>query len=149
MADPAVELYRKLLEAWNDRDAAAYSKLFSKNGSIVGFDGSTADSKGEIQRHLEPIFTDHPTAAYVGKVREVRELGSGSKLLRAVAGMIPPGKKSLMPERSAIQSLVASIDADGNWKIDLFQNTPARFDGRPDELQKLTRELEAELERAG
>jgi uncharacterized protein (TIGR02246 family) len=148
MVDPVVELYRKLLQAWNDRDATAYSQLFSKDGCIVGFDGSTADSQDDIRNHLEPIFSDHPTAAYVGKVRAVRQLGTDSVLLRAVAGMIPPGKKSLIAERNAIQSLVASRGSNGDWKIEMFQNTPARFDGRPSEIDKLTQELEAELERA-
>jgi hypothetical protein len=62
--------------------------------------------------------------------------------------MIPPGKRALMPERNAIHSLVASRQSDGDWKIEMFQNTPARFDGRPDEVDRLTRELEAELESA-
>lgn len=148
MDDPAVELYRMLLQAWNDRDAAAYARLFSDDGSIVGFDGSTADGKDEIKAHLEPIFAHHPTAAYVGKVRAVRKLATGSVLVRAVAGMVPPGKRSLMPERNAVQSLVASRQPNGDWKIEMFQNTPARFDGRPNEVEKLTRELEIELEGA-
>ena len=33
-------LYRKLLQAWNDRDAVAMVALFAPNGSMVGFDGS-------------------------------------------------------------------------------------------------------------
>jgi len=148
MDDAAVGLYRKLLQAWNDRDAAAFARLFSDDGSIVGFDGSTADTKDEIEAHLEPIFADHPTAAYVGKVRAVRKFGADSLLLRAVAGMVPPGKRSLMPERNAIQSLVASRQSNGDWKIEIFQNTPARLDGRPDEVDRLTQELEAQLERA-
>ena len=147
MDHPAIELYRKLLQAWNDRDASAYARLFSEKGSIVGFDGSTANSKDGIEAHLKPIFADHPTASYVGKVRAVRELGTGSALLRAVAGMIPPGKRSLIPERNAVQSLVASRQSNGDWRIEMFQNTPARFDGRPNEVDKLTRELEAELQK--
>ena len=113
--------------------------------SIVGFDGSTADGQEEIRAHLEPIFADHPTAAFVGKIRTVRQLGSDCALLRAVAGMIPPGKDQIMPERNAIQTIVASRQPGGDWKIEMFQNTPARFDGRPEEGRKLTEELEAEL----
>jgi hypothetical protein len=29
----------------------------------------------------------------------------------------------------------------GSWKISLFQNTPARFDGRPELVEKLNSEL--------
>jgi uncharacterized protein (TIGR02246 family) len=139
----AKDLYFTLLDSWNRRDAKAYARLFSPDGNIVGFDGSTASSALEIEQHLAPIFADHPTARFVGKVRDVRQLGSDCVLLRAVAGMIPPGKTLIMPERNAIQTLVASRRG-GDWQIELFQNTPARFDGRPEEAKKLTEELEAE-----
>jgi uncharacterized protein (TIGR02246 family) len=139
-------LYRQLLEAWNDRDAVAFASLFSEKGSIIGFDGSTANGRAEIETHLKPIFADHPTARYVSKIRDVRDLSSGTALLRAVAGMIPPGKDQLMPERNAIQTLVAARQAADGWQIEMFQNTPARFDGRPEEADRLTRELEGELE---
>ena len=145
-SDAIVRLYQLLLDAWNDRNAAAYSKLFSEKGSIIGFDGSTANGRAEIEAHLKPIFADHPTARYVSKVRDVRDLSSGTALLQAVAGMIPPGKDHLMPERNAIQTMVASREAAGGWRIEMFQNTPARFDGRPEEVDRLTRELERELE---
>ena len=137
-------LYFTVLDAWNRRDAKAYAQLFSANGNIVGFDGSTATSAREIEQHLAPIFADHPTARYVGKVRDIRHLGSDCVLVSAVAGMIPPGKTRIMPERNAIQTLVAS-GRNGELQIELFQNTPARFDGRPEEAKKLTEELEAEV----
>ena len=139
-------LYQALLDAWNRRDAVAYASLFGSTGSIVCFDGSVATGRDEIEEHLRPIFTDHPTARYVGKVREVRSLGQ-SALVRAVAGMIPPGGREIMPDRNAIQTIVASIRSDGDWRIEMFQNTPARFDGRPDEAARLTRELQAEVPR--
>jgi uncharacterized protein (TIGR02246 family) len=145
-SDTIVSLYRQLLEAWNDRDATAYARLFSERGSIIGFDGSTANGRAQIEAHLKPIFADHPTATYVSKVRDVRDLSSGTALLQAVAGMIPPGRDQLMPERNAIQTLVASRQAGDGWQIEMFQNTPARFDGRPEEADRLTRELERELE---
>ena len=114
------------------------------SGSIVGFDGSTANGRDEIEAHLAPIFRDHPTARYVGKIREVRRLGEAA-LVRAVAGMIPPGEDAIVPDRNAIQTLVASTGPGGNWWIEIFQNTPAKFDGRPDEADRLTQELQAEV----
>ena len=38
----------------------------------------------------------------------------------------------------------AHFGHNGELQIELFQNTPARFDGRPEEAKKLTEELEAE-----
>lgn len=61
-------------------------------------------------------------------------------LLRAVVGMVPPGADDLNPESNAIQSLVARL-GDHGWRIVLFQNTPAAFHGRAEEVAALTDEL--------
>ncbi|MEO8017439.1 MAG: SgcJ/EcaC family oxidoreductase [Pseudomonadota bacterium] len=140
-------LYRDLLQAWNDRQAKTMASLYASAGGQVGFDGSTAQSPAEIEALLTPIFKDHPTARFIAKVREVRLLSESTALLRAVAGMVPPGKSELMPERNAIQTLVASRQTDGKWRVEMFHNTPARFDGRPELAEKLTKELRDELSR--
>jgi uncharacterized protein (TIGR02246 family) len=146
-----VALYEALLQAWNGRDAAAMARLYSQRGSQVGFDGSVANGAEEIESQLAPIFADHPTAAFIGKVREVRSLDSNTAILRAVAGMVPPGKNKIVPDRNAIQTLVASRDSSGDWRVEtfhntpMFHNTPAAFDGRPEERMKLTEELQEML----
>ena len=61
-------------------------------------------------------------------------------LIRAVAGLVPAGQTELNPALNAVQSVVAS-ERSGVWKIDLFQNTPAAFHGRPEECERLTTEL--------
>ena len=43
--------------------------------------------------------------AYVGKVREVRVLTPDAVLLRAVAGMVPPGKSEINPAALKISSI--------------------------------------------
>jgi uncharacterized protein (TIGR02246 family) len=133
-------LYQQLLDAWNQRDAAAYAALFAEDASVVGFDGSQMNGRAEIAAQLGQIFADHPTSRYVGKIREVRLLIADAAILRAVVGMVPPGQSDLKPEVNAIQSLVAAKN-NGQWQIALFQNTPARFDGRPELAQQLTDEL--------
>jgi len=140
-------LYEQILRAWNERDAAAFAAQFEEDGSIVGFDGSQADSRVAIEDHLRPIFADHPTAAYVAKVREVRMLGPDVGLLRAVAGMVPPGSNDLNPEVNTIHTLVAVKQADG-WRASLFQSTPAAWHGRPQDSAALTEELR-EVMRSG
>ena len=137
------KLYDNLLDAWNRRDAVGMAALYGSVGSQVGFDGSTANGAEEIEAHLTPIFADHPTPRFVGKVREVRDLGPNAAMLRAVAGMIPPGKTDINPETNAIQTLVAARDAQGQWRIEMFHNTPAAFHGRADERERLTAELRA------
>ncbi|OLE27803.1 MAG: DUF4440 domain-containing protein [Actinobacteria bacterium 13_1_20CM_3_71_11] len=136
-------LHADLLDAWNRRDAHAFAAIFAPDGLMVGFDGSQVPA-GQIIDHLTPIFADHPTAAYVTKVRRVRPLGPGTALLFAIAGMVPPGQTRLNPAVNAVQSLVAQDD-DG-WRVVLFQNTPAQHHGRPDLVEQHTAELQQILD---
>jgi uncharacterized protein (TIGR02246 family) len=133
-------LYQKLLASWNRRSSEDFASLFAEDGNVVGFDGSMNNGRSEIESDLRRIFGDHQPAAFVGKVRDVRFLAPEVAILRAVAGMVPPGQSDLKPEVNAIQTLVAARQ-DGQWRIAVFQNTPAAFHGRPELSEKLIEEL--------
>ena len=133
-------LYQQLLDSWNRRNTHDFAALFAESGNVVGFDGSVIDGRDAIATHLEQIFANHPTAAYLAKIREVRLLTPEVALLRAVAGMVPPGQNDINPAVNAVQSLVVAKQA-GRWQIALFQNTPAQFHGQPELAQQLTTEL--------
>ena len=143
----AIALYQQLLDAWNRRDAKAFAALFADDGNAVGFDGSPMNGRSEIETTLAAIFKDHQTARYVATVREVRPVGDGVTLLRAVAGLVPPGHSAVNPATNAVQSVV-TIVRDGAQQIALLQNTPAAFHGRPELADALTGELN-EINRAG
>jgi uncharacterized protein (TIGR02246 family) len=133
-------LYHQLLDCWNKRNAHDFATLFSENGNSVGFDGSQLNGRAEIEAHIGQVFADHQTAAYIGKVREIRLLTPEVAILRAVVGMVPPGQSDINPAVNTVQSLVAEKQGD-SWRIALFQNTPAQFHGRPELAQQLTDEL--------
>ena len=137
-------LYRALVDTWNKKDAAGYGELFTDDGSVVGFDGSCVETPSSITEHLGSIFADHDPASYVSKLNEVRPIGSGSMLVRGIAGMVPPGKSDIDPDKNAVQVLVA-VETEHGWRIAHFQNTPAAFDGRPEATESFTAELRAEL----
>ena len=134
------KLHQQLLTAWNQQDAKGMASLFADDGNVVGFDGSQMDGRINIESELSGIFADHIPASYVWKVRGVRFLSEDIALLRAVVGMVPPGKKEINPASNAIQSLIATRKSN-EWKIALFQNTPAQFHGRTGLSEKLTKEL--------
>ena len=151
--DPAAdretrELYRRLLEAWDKRNARDFALLFAPDGNIVGFDGTQVFGQADVGAHLSEIFSHHQTARYVSIVREVRSLSDDVTILSAVAGMVPPDKDDIKPDVNAVQTMVA-VKTGGGWKIALFQNTPAAFHGRPDDAKKLTDQLRAALEKQG
>ena len=138
--DHIVAAYRRLLEAWNRRDAQAFAAAFTDTGSSVGFDGSQMNGRTEISVELRRIFASHPTAAYVAKLREIRPLGSGVVLVRAVTGMIPPGKTALNPDLNAVQSVVL-VSEGGEYRVAMLHNTPAVFHGQPRLSEQLVEEL--------
>ena len=141
---PVISLYHALLDRWNARDAVGMTSLVSPDGYIVGFDGSQLNGPAEIEATLREIFASHPTPPYVTKVRAVRFLSDGVAVLRAVVGMVPPGKKDLDPALNAVQTMVAER-IDNQWRVAVLQNTPAAFHGRPELVEKLTRELSEAL----
>ncbi|HEX9442970.1 MAG TPA: SgcJ/EcaC family oxidoreductase, partial [Candidatus Binatia bacterium] len=90
-------LYQALLDGWNARAARKIAALFAEDGNVVGFDGSMVNGPAEIESHIGRIFTDHATPAYVAIVRDIRFLSPGTALVRAVAGMVPPGQSDIHP----------------------------------------------------
>ncbi|KSU84601.1 conserved hypothetical protein [Fictibacillus enclensis] len=135
-----IKLYRTLISSWNNRDAVEMAAQFLKDGEMIGFDGSQIIGREDIRTHLSPIFNDHPTPPFTCKVKAIKLLSENSALLRAIAGMVPHGEKALNPALNAHQTLIA-VKKDNTWKIQLFQNTPAQFHGRPDLVEQMTEEL--------
>ncbi|WP_026568639.1 SgcJ/EcaC family oxidoreductase [Bacillus sp. UNC41MFS5] len=133
-------IYKKLLDAWNERSAEGMAALFTDDGESIGFDGSQSIGKQEIFSHLKPIFDHHPTARFVSKVKEVRFLSAEIALLRAIAGMVPPGQSDINPNVNTLHTLIV-VKREGDWQIQLFQNTPAQFHGRPELVEEMTEEL--------
>jgi uncharacterized protein (TIGR02246 family) len=141
MTAKIVELFGTLLEAWNRRDASAMAALYAPHGCQIGFDGNTTKGPQNIERYLSGVFRDHAMPRFVSKVRDVRDLGPNVAILCAVSGMIPDGRSGITPDLNTVQTLIASRSRKDEWRIELFQNTPAAFDGRPEEREKLTQEL--------
>ena len=137
-------LYRELIGAWNDKDSKGMASLYSSQGIQIGFDGSSIIGPKAIAKHLAPIFRDHPTPRFVFIVQNTRLLGADQGLIQAVAGMVPRNGLTLDASKNVVQTMLASRQRT-KWKIDLFQNTPAKFDGRPEEVRALTAELQAKV----
>jgi len=138
------ELYRVLIDCWNQRDASRFADQFTDRGIAIGFDGSQLIGQHEIATTLKSIFAAHETATYVTIVRDVRLLTGDVGILRAVVGMTPRGKNELNTAVNAVQIMTAS-KRGGRWRIDVFQNTPAALHGRPDEHSRLSEELRGSI----
>jgi uncharacterized protein (TIGR02246 family) len=138
--EAARNLYRRVIEGWNAGDAEAMAGPFAPDGLMIGFDGSQLAGRDEVASELGRIFADHETADYVTKVRRVWELSDDVALLWAVVGMPSPETAEIMPDRNAMQTLLATRGPEG-WSVALFQTTPAQLHGRDDLSEALTKEL--------
>lgn len=141
-------LYTQLIKSWNEMNSETYSNLFTADGSIVGFDGSQANSRSEIYKHISSVFADHAPARYVTITKEVRILSATVGLIRAVAGMIPRNENKINAKTNAIQTMIA-VKQEDHFRIAMFQNTPAAFHGRPEDAEKLTAELQKHFDKHG
>ena len=140
-------LYDSLIAGWNDHDGAAMAGPFAEDGVVIGFDGSVSSGQQTISTEMASIFADHEPGRYAVKVHSVRSLGPQAMILRAIAGLVPPGQTAINPGTNSHQTVVAE-QHEGQWKIVLFQNTPAQFHGRPGLVEDMTRELQAVADRS-
>lgn len=141
-------LYKQLLDGWNKQNARAMADLFAVDGEQIGFDGSQSIGQVEVFEHLDAIFKHHRTAQFVGKVKGVHFLSQDIAILRAIAGMVPPGQSDINPSVNTHHTLVIQ-EINAEWKIKLYQNTPAQFHGRPELVEQMTAELTKLLRRDG
>lgn len=140
-------LYLRLLEGWNNREAHVMAECFSRDGVMIGFDGILAEGITAVGDHLAPIFTDHPTAEFVAIIRSMRRFGRVGILLADV-GMVPPGGKEINPAANARQTLVAG-ESSGQWRVELFQTTPAALHWDEEGSKSLSAELGAAFSERG
>ncbi|HEX2548611.1 MAG TPA: SgcJ/EcaC family oxidoreductase, partial [Gammaproteobacteria bacterium] len=104
------------------------------------------NGRAQIREELAKIFHNHKVSTYVGIVKEIRKIADNLYLLRSVAGMLPPGKTEIKPDVNAIQTLIIA-NTPNKFKIELYQNTPAAFHGRPELSKNLTDELQRAADR--
>ena len=133
-------LFRRLHAAWNDCDAKAFAACFSADATIIGFDGSQHRGKAGVEGDLAKIFSAHKTPSYVAKIETTRFLNDDIAIVNAATSLVPRGHSDIDPKLNAIQVMVASR-LNGTWQIEVFQNTPAAFHGRPILAQKMSDDL--------
>ena len=139
-------LLARYLDAWNARDADAMAETLCEDAVLVGFDGSVMKGREDARTTLRQIFADHPTGRYVWLLRGTPELAPGVVALYALAGLVPAGKDDIDPSLTAVLSLVA-LRQGGEWRIRMFQTTPAQLHGQPQVREDYAAELRAELGR--
>ncbi|MBA3461680.1 MAG: SgcJ/EcaC family oxidoreductase [Deltaproteobacteria bacterium] len=136
------DLYAQLIDAWNRRDAEAFASLFTLDGETVGFDGSELFGQAAIRAELSRVFADHTPNKYVYKIKKVETVSVDVAIVGAHAGMRAEDQGGFDPKLHAVHRLTA-VHRGPEWRIVMFQTTPAQLHGRPDLVAALTAELES------
>ena len=131
-ANPADEeavrgLYQELMDGWNRGSGTAFAAAFTEDGDLVAFDGTHFKGREEIAPFHQELFERWLKGTrLVGEVRHVRFLSHEVALMHAVGSTVMRGKSEPSPERDSIQTLVATRETDGQWRLAAFQNTRVR-----------------------
>jgi uncharacterized protein (TIGR02246 family) len=135
-------LYQQLMDGWNTGSGEQFAAPFAEDCDLVGFDGTHLKGKQEIATFHQQLFESYVKGTrLVGKVRRIRFLTPEVAIVHVVGGTIMAGQTDIEPERNSIQTLVATKDSKGEWRLASFQNTRAQYIGRPERAQALTEEL--------
>jgi uncharacterized protein (TIGR02246 family) len=133
-------VYKHSIEAWNNRDYRRLADLYSEDGESIGFDGFQIIGRNSIHSHFKMIFEETLTSNFVYKIKDTQLLSPTIAMVRAIAGMIPPGHEDIIQNGNTHHTLIL-VNKDVGWEIKLFQSTPARFLGHPELSEQLTEEL--------
>jgi uncharacterized protein (TIGR02246 family) len=117
-------LYQQLMDGWNQGSGEAFAAVFTEDGDLVAFDGTHLKGRQEIAPFHQQLFDKWLKGSrLVGQVKDVRLLHPDVALMHAVGGTVMRGKSEPVPERDSIQTLVATRQEGGEWRLAAFQNT--------------------------
>ncbi len=121
------DLYQELMDGWNRGSGTAFAAAFTHDGDLVAFDGTHFKGTQEIAPFHQQLFEKWLKGTrLVGEVEDVRFLSPDVALMHAVGSTVKRGRDEPSPERDSIQTLVATRETDGQWRIAAFQNTRVR-----------------------
>ncbi|HEX7377336.1 MAG TPA: SgcJ/EcaC family oxidoreductase [Pirellulales bacterium] len=108
------------VEAFNDKDAAALARHWSKNGVYVRpADGKRLTDRKAIQKEFKAAFVAQPEAVLKVDVRAIRFVTADVAIEEGTAEVTPsPGT---VPTRT--DYTVVHVQRDGQWQIDSIRET--------------------------
>jgi uncharacterized protein (TIGR02246 family) len=120
-------LYQQVMNGWNQGSGDAFAAVFTQDGDLVGFDGTHFKGRQQIAPFHQQLFDKWLKGSrLVGEVKDVRFLSPDVALMHALGGTVLRGKSEPSPERDSIQTLVATRQEGGEWRLAAFQNTRVR-----------------------
>lgn len=121
---PAASLPGQVMDAWRDQDARAFADTFVEDGTMM-IPGQYVTGRENIAAFMAAAFQGpYKDTRVVGAPIDVKVLADGVVVLVTEGGVIPAGEDSL-PERAEVRATWVATDADGAWRLAVYQNSPA------------------------
>lgn len=109
----------RMVEAWDDGDAAKFAAEFSAEATYVIFVGLVYEGRAEIEEGHVPVLEKWQKGTRMSQhVRSIRFLGDDVATVLSEGGI---GKRRVRHDK--IQTYVFRRDFEGRWACESFQNT--------------------------
>jgi len=119
------DLLRRMREAWERGDGAAYAALFTKDARYVNAPGTRTVGREQIAASHQQIFDSFFAGTRLGSSYpvELQPVAPNVVLIHTSGAVLFPGEDEQAVASNGLLTIVAVATDDG-WRIASFANTP-------------------------
>jgi uncharacterized protein (TIGR02246 family) len=120
-------LTQQVVVSWAKQDADAFADVFVADGTMI-LAGVYCEGRDEVRSFMAQAFEGKYRGTQVtGKPISIRFLGPDAAILLSLGGVLEAGQTEVADGSAIRASWLAARQADGQWKLVAYQNTP-RYD---------------------
>jgi uncharacterized protein (TIGR02246 family) len=120
-------LPQRLVAAWAEQDAEAFSRLFAEDGSMI-LPGLYKQGREEIRKYMAEAFaTKYKGTRVTGQPVNIKFINDQTVVLITVGGVLRPGEKKLSDLNSIRATWLCAKQPDGQWQLACYQNCPSQL----------------------
>jgi uncharacterized protein (TIGR02246 family) len=137
---PFEQLLTQLSAAWNAGDAARYAACFTADADYAAFDGTQLRGRAANEQLHRQLFRGvlRGSRLVAPGLTDARRLAPSVVLLHSTGAVQLRWQRKAPTGRQSVQTMVAVLEPNGEWRLAAFQNTRV---SPPGPLQRLLMRL--------
>ncbi|MFJ6700037.1 SgcJ/EcaC family oxidoreductase [Streptomyces sp. NPDC091272] len=114
----------RMIQGWNQGDAAAFAADFAQDAELIDFDGTVHKGRDTVIASQQPAFDTVLKGSRLvrSEVEFARHVAPGCAVIHHRFGMVMAGEEEPPPTRYFLQ-LFTMVWQNGRWEIATLQNT--------------------------